>query len=607
MCGIVAAISWKKPFKNSTQSNFDSALNLLSHRGPDFGQSKMLCSVNTNSDYSKLYFGHRRLSILDLSQASNQPMELDGYWIIFNGEIFNYIEIRRELEKFYEFQTDGDTEVILRAYQKWGSSYFGKFNGFWSFIIYDPKLNNVIISRDRFSIKPLHYFEEDGRIYFASEIKALKVLSKSLNPNQKTIELFLNQGLLETNTDSFYKEIKRFPAMHNWTIDLNTGEKEVEQYWHYSAPDYADSFEERQQQFKALFIDALKLRLRSDVPVGAMLSGGLDSSAIVTIIQAYLNKDVQSFSVVSDEKKYSEESFIDILISENKINNQKLRFNSDLALDNIETVVAHQDEPFGSLSVVAQYLLFKKIKDETNIKVLYSGQGADEVLLGYKKFFFMHLQELFRKRKYYNLLNTAGSSFIKGTTIREFSWNEAKRYLPGKTGKGRGYFKKEFDEVSIWSINNMSDRQIQDIDRYSVPILAHFEDRNSMANGLEVRLPFLDYRLVNFLVHAPIEDKLKGGWTKYILRKSIHEMPKAIRWRKDKTGFIIPEEKWLKGRLGSKIIQNFESPSLLDEMGILDPSKFKSSLKGYQNSSKWLSSKDFVSVYITELWLRQNF
>ncbi|MBU2060953.1 MAG: asparagine synthase C-terminal domain-containing protein, partial [Bacteroidetes bacterium] len=381
----------------------------------------------------------------------------------------------------------------------------------------------------------------------------------------------------------------------------------IEKYWDYSAPDYAKTFIGRQQQFKDLLIDSLRLRQRSDVPLGAMLSGGLDSSAIVTLIQEHINKDIQSFSVVSNEKNYSEESFVDILINEKGINNKKLRFNSELALENIHTVLNHQDEPFASMSVVAQYLLFKKIKNETNIKVLFSGQGADEVLMGYKKFYFMHLQELLRKRKIFTLMNSVGASFLKGTTIKEFSWNEAKRYLPGKVGKGRDYFNKEFNDIPIWSSRNLSLRQIEDIDKYSVPILAHFEDRNSMANSLEVRLPFLDFRLVNFLVHAPIEDKLKGGWTKYILRESINEMPKAIRWRKDKTGFITPEEKWLKGKLGTKITNDFQARSLLSEMGILDPEKFTKSLKRYQNSSGWLNSKDYISIYITELWLRKNF
>ena len=263
--------------------------------------------------------------------------------------------------------------------------------------------------------------------------------------------------------------------MHNWTIDLKTGEKKVERYWEYSRIDYAPDFAGRMEQFRALLMDALRLRLRSDVPLGTLLSGGLDSSAITTLIHTQLNDQVQSYSVVSNEKKYSEESFVDILASSKGIHNHKLRFNNELALDHIGRVLDVQDEPFGSLSVVAQYLLFDKIRKESEIKVLLSGQGADEVLLGYKKFFFLYLKEMMKKKQMGKLIWTVGASYVKGTTIHEFSWKQAKRYLPGKTNTGTDYFKKEFNDVELWSYNNMSERQIQDIDLYSVPALAHYE------------------------------------------------------------------------------------------------------------------------------------
>jgi asparagine synthase (glutamine-hydrolysing) len=606
MCGIFSAISWTRPFQQYDQTKFDASLNTMAHRGPDNGSSEILSTSSVGEDKFHIYLGHRRLSIIDLNKQSHQPFKQDGYQIIYNGEVFNYIELRKELEGDYLFTTDSDTEVILRAYQKWGSSCFGRFNGFWAFVIYDPNNNCIVISRDRFSIKPLFYIEDNGQLFLGSEIKSLKKLGCSFSPNQIVLENFLNQSLLDASEDTFYTEIKRFPSMHNWTIDLKTGEKKVERYWEYSRIDYAPDFAGRMEQFRALLMDALRLRLRSDVPLGTLLSGGLDSSAITTLIHTQLNDQVQSYSVVSNEKKYSEESFVDILASSKGIHNHKLRFNNELALDHIGRVLDVQDEPFGSLSVVAQYLLFDKIRKESEIKVLLSGQGADEVLLGYKKFFFLYLKEMMKKKQMGKLIRTVGASYVKGTTIHEFSWKQAKRYLPGKTNTGTDYFKKEFNDVELWSYNNMSERQIQDIDLYSVPALAHYEDRNSMAHSIEVRLPFLDYRLVNFLVHTPIEDKLQGGWTKYILRQAIDELPREIRWRKDKTGFVTPEEKWMRGVLGQQIIEYFSEPSRLDEMGILDKNKFITAIKGFRESSKWLDHSDIFNVYITEMWLREK-
>lgn len=367
------------------------------------------------------------------------------------------------------------------------------------------------------------------------------------------------------------------------------------------------SYADRKELFRTLLIDSLKLRLRSDVPLGTLLSGGLDSSAITTLIHDHLNSEVQSFSVVADEKKYSEERFVDLLVERKKINSHKLRFSTDNALENIQRVLDFQDEPYGSLSVVAQFLLFEKVRKEANITVLLSGQGADEVLLGYNKFFFFYLQQLKRKHHYFKMAGLVASSFFKGTTVREFTWKDAKRYLPGRTNKGRDFFQKPLLEDKIWEFKTMTDRQIRDINSLSIPQLTHYEDRNSMAHSIEVRLPFMDYRLVNFLVHSPVEDKVKGGWTKYLLRDAVHELPDEIRWRKDKKGFVTPEEEWLAGPLGNYIVSYFEGPSMLEEMGILDKAKYVHTVRNFKSNAKWLVYGDLFIVFITEMWLRENF
>ncbi len=605
MCGIFVAISGSNGFPLSDKLLFDSALQCLQHRGPDAGDSKII--LQNGAENFKIYLGHRRLSIIDLDSKSNQPFESDGAQIVFNGEVYNYLELRKELEQDYTFVTNSDTEVILKYYQKFGVQGFNKFNGMWSIVIYDPRNEIVVIARDRFSVKPLYMTEENGNIYLSSEIKALKKIGLKFTPNPIAIERLLNQQLLDIDEHTYYTEIKMFPAMSCMEIDLKTNTRTIKKCWDFSKPEMASSFAGRKEEFRELLLDSLKLRLRSDVPLGTLLSGGLDSSAITTLIHTYLNKEVQSFSVVSDEKKYSEESFVDLLVNQKNISNRKLRFSPDDALNNIKTVLDVQDEPYGSLGVVAQYLLFEKIKKETDITVLLSGQGADEVLLGYNKFFFFYLKELKKKHQYLKLAGALGSSFMKGTVVREFSWKHAKRYLPGSTDKGRGFFKKKLHHEKIWLSDSMTDRQILDINRYSVPQLTHYEDRNSMANQLEIRLPFMDYRLVNYLVHLPVEDKLKSGWTKYLLRESVHELPHEIRWRKDKQGFITPEEKWLSGALGEYIVSYFATYSKLEEMGILDRKAFVDTVKNFKSHARWLVYGDIFTVFITEMWLRENF
>ncbi|MBK9193257.1 MAG: asparagine synthase (glutamine-hydrolyzing) [Crocinitomicaceae bacterium] len=406
------------------------------------------------------------MSIIDLDVSSNQPFESDGLHIIFNGEIFNYLELRNELGNEYQFRTNSDTEVILQYYRKHGIAGFEKFNGMWAFVIYDSIRKKIIISRDRFSIKPLYIVENNGTILLSSEIKALKKCGLSLSPDVNSVERFLNQMLIDTSLSTFYNEIKIFPAMTAREIDLKTGKTTDQRYWNFSMPEMPAAYGDRKEVFRNLLLDSLKLRLRSDVPLGTLLSGGLDSSAITALIHDHINKDVQSFSVVSDERGYSEESFVDLLVKQKSIHNNKLLFRPEDALENIDRVLQIQDEPFGSLSVVAQYLLFEKIKKEANITVLLSGQGADEVLLGYHKYFFFYLQQLKKNHRYFKLGGQVFSSLLKGISVKQFTWKQAKRYLPGRTNRGRDYFTRSLQQDAIWQFDSITDRQIQDINHF---------------------------------------------------------------------------------------------------------------------------------------------
>jgi asparagine synthase (glutamine-hydrolysing) len=606
MCGIFAAIKTGGSFDLQVLQSFRAACDVISHRGPDAQGFASLSTTGRASALPNLFLGHRRLAILDLDAASNQPFTRDGITLVYNGEVFNYIELRQQLSAHYHFETQSDTEVILRAWQHYGSACFGMFNGMWALLLYDAGKNVVVASRDRFSIKPLYMAEAGQTLYFASEIKQLKSLGTlRLSPNDDVLKAYLNQGLIDHSPRTFYSEIDRFPAMHCMEINMATGERKLSQYWDYTPEHAFELPPDPAAHFRELLSDSLRLRLRSDVPVGTLLSGGLDSSAISCLVHRYIDPDVTSFSVVSDVPTHSEERFVDILVNERGIKNHKLRFQQNDALEHVDAVLRVQDEPYGSLAVVAQYLLFKQIKEQTGITVLLSGQGADEVLLGYGKFFFFYLRQLIQQGKVVKAVTTAAASYLKGTTLRDFNLREAKRYLPGATQKGTTYYSTPLPGVPIWHAPNMRNRQIADIDSYSIPALAHYEDRNSMAASIEVRLPFLDYRLVDFLVNLPPAHKLHNGWTKHLLRQAVPELPKAIRWRKDKKGFITPEEMWMKGELGSEIDAFFGANSRLQELGILNKTAYLQALSQYRSGSNWLSHGDLFRVYMAEKWLRE--
>jgi asparagine synthase (glutamine-hydrolysing) len=607
MCGIFSVVNFQDSFDEMDYHKFVESTNLVHYRGPDgFGFS----SINTmtkHEDTSKfnVFLGHRRLSIIDLSEDGRQPMKDNECIIIYNGEIFNYLELRNELKnEGVVFKTQTDTEVILKIYQKYGSKSFYKLNGMWAFIILDLKSNKIIISRDRFSIKPLFFYKNKSKLYFASEIKQILPFLEQKSINFDIFYKYLQQTLIDYDEQTFFTDIYKVKPKTNLIIDLERKNISEESYWDYQAItiDRKDTF----SKFRDLFIDSVKIRLRSDVNVGALLSGGLDSSAISVIADTLTNNSLRTFSIVSSEKNVSEEKFIDILSSERKISNQKLSFTNADMLSNIDKVLYHQDEPYGGFSVIAQYTIFELIKKNTDIVVVLSGQGGDEILMGYLKYFFFYLKNLKDNKHYLKVLQELLASLFAHTVIWQFKLNTAKRYMPSYMNKTSDYIRLSGEPENIWNNRDIRQRQIADIDKYSVPILAHFEDRNSAAHSLESRLPFLDHRLVNLLLSLDTDLKIKNGWTKYILRKAVYELPSEIRWRRDKQGFSVSEDKWLREDLKPEILTTFKN-STLDKFGIIDQNKFLEYYNQYLNHKSSIYSNDIAKVLIAEKWAKQYF
>ena len=363
MCGIFAAVNVKGLFDFADFRSFERSTKITDYRGPD---SHGIITINTflgktDKNSFNIFLGHNRLSIIDLSKDGNQPMEDDGIFIIYNGEIFNYIELRNNLiQEGLVFKTNTDTEVIVKIYKKYGEKGFHHLNGMWAIVVIDLNKNKVVVSRDRFSIKPLFYFRNNSKFYFASEIKQLLPLLPDKTVNEKIMYKFLHQGLLDTNDDTFFHEIKRIKPRSNFIIDLNTNQVNDEEYWDYQIEDINEA--DYLKSFKDLLYDSINIRLRSDVEVGALLSGGLDSSAISLATHELTGGRIRTFSVVSNDISSSEEKFVDMMISEKGVNNTKIFIEPAVILKNLDKVIYHQDEPFTTLSVVAQYTILEMIK-----------------------------------------------------------------------------------------------------------------------------------------------------------------------------------------------------------------------------------------------------
>lgn len=609
MCGIFGAINVSGFFGPDELRRFTELNDLTCYRGPDDHGICTLKLKNLEGDSDgrfDVFLGNRRLSILDLSSNGHQPMtDNHGLWIAYNGEIFNFVELRRELESMgHEFTTGTDTEVILHVYRQYGEQGFDRLNGMWACAIADMPNRRVILSRDRFSIKPLYLFSNQGCTYFASEIKQLLPLLPSRRLNMQVMSAFLCQGLLDHSRETFFDGVVRVAPRRNVTVSMDTGVTRESTYWNFKRVPQVARNGHTAERFRDLFLDSIKLRLRSDVKVGVLLSGGLDSSSIAVGCGDIVGDRVDTYSVVSDDGSYDEHEFIDAL-AHTGVKNHKVTFGRIDALQDLDSVLYHSDEPVGGFSVIAQFKLFSAIKRDTDVTVLLSGQGGDEVLLGYLKFFFFYLRSLYDERRYGKALLQLAASVWRRTIVRQFTLRSARRYIPALAPRHCEAFRRMHRDIPVWECTDIPSRQELDIEKYSVPALTHYEDRNSMAHSLEVRHPFLDHRLVEFLLNLSADWKIRNGWTKYVLRQAMAELPSEIRWRRDKQGFLTPEQQWLKNDLQKVIRATFHNSSL-SKAGLLDDEKFLSYYDHFQKGGP-VPHSDIARTLIAEQWMRKTF
>jgi asparagine synthase (glutamine-hydrolysing) len=598
------------------ESRVARMVDVTHHRGPDARGT----FTDRIADDAQLLLGHNRLSIIDLTEHGAQPMRSkDGrYTLVYNGEVYNYKEIAQDLDPDERPEgAFGDTAVILAALIKWGPAALSRFNGMWALLLYDRHQKSLLVSRDRFGVKPLYFYHDGKSLYFASEIKAILEASGARpSINADAAVPYLTRGLLNFSDQTFFSGIRQFAPASYQVIDLRTPEDfryEPIRFWSHPFELGEEPVAGRvtPEEIRALFLDAVRLRLRSDVPIGILLSGGVDSSSILGAVAALnATSDVTVLSVTSDDPASSEERFVDLMTSYVGLRPEKINVSREPLglLDRVSEATWFNDEPVCGIADIA-YLRLMETARQRGIKVLLSGQGADEQLGGYNKCFYFWLMSLAKDGHYLDALTTLIRSARHSNTLYEFRLSEAIRYFGKRGMSARNFIAPECqdrDGVDLGLRGSYIKREWIDLTVTSVPALLHYEDRMSMSQSVEVRVPFLDYRLVELLARVHPSEKFSGGWSKAIFRKAIDGLvPKEIQYRRDKKGFNVPEDVWMRREHKAPTLEMFSAPMMAEDIGLIDRKELLGLYKQYLAGRGVLNGRHFQRVYIFEMFLRR--
>ena len=628
MCGIAALYEPSAPAWLETTMRRMSAL--VRHRGPDgegfvFFRPQGTSALEATSVSSTetptgvaalpssphgctLALGHRRLSILDLSAAGHQPMPdaAGDLWLTFNGEIYNYLEIRAELAALdHAFHTGTDTEVILAAYRQWGEACLARFNGMFAFVLVDRRRARVFVARDRFGVKPLYLWPTPGGgLALASEIKQFTAHPAwRARLNGQAAYDFLNWGLTDHGSETLFAGVTQLRGGECLSSPLaGLSQARPKRWYHLNPTPFAGDLAAAGQRFRELLDDSVRLRLRADVPVGSCLSGGLDSSAIVCTMRAQHGDGAgarqNTFSAYSDVARFDERRFIDDVVKQTGATPHHLIPDPSRLLTELDDLVWHQDEPFGSTSIYAQWCVYRQAR-EAGVNVLLDGQGADEALGGYHGYFGPRLAGLlaqgrlstFARESYAlhrdGLLRYGMQARVLANELIPASLADRLRQLTGRTTQAPAFIDMQKLGASprsphLGSVNlrdPVRSLSIAQLISLNLPMLLHWADRDSMAHGVESRLPFLDYRLVEFCLGLPEEHKLSEGWTKRVLREGMTgRLPESVRLRRDKLGFATAEEVWMRKSHRPEFVALLDT-SIEASGGILTPAARDSALR----------------------------
>ena len=613
MCGISGIVSFSQ--KNVEENQVRKMMSSMKHRGP-----------NDDGVFieNKICLGFVRLSIIDLSSAGHQPFQNeDGrYVMVFNGEIFNYLEIKEELKSLgHKFNTRTDTEVLLHAYVQWGKDCLHRLNGMWAIAIYDKVQNTLFIARDRFGVKPLYYYINNGMLFFASEIPSiLAVLPQKPIANEQTIFDYVVFNKTEQSSDTFFDGIKKLMHGHCVLMDLKKTSQNpdmcIEKWYDIKVKVKEAKPFRNSSEFRDLFTSSVKLRLRSDVPVGICLSGGLDSSTIASIIMDDLKKDdLNTFSAVYDDTFDRDESAF-IKLYENKPGDRHyVTPSAETLIEDIDDFIACHAEPLPTTGPYAQYKVMQLASK--NVVVTLDGQGADEELAGYHYFFGFYYKDLLKKIKIWSLLKEIYYyvKIHKSTfALKTFLFFLLPKSIRTKVKVSEfGNINKSF--VEKYAANNIISDKLYASSSLQEALINHFEyklehllkweDRNSMFFSIEARVPFLDFRVVERTLATPSTMIIRNGMTKHILREAmIGLLPEAIRMRVDKNGFMTPQDEWFRTPQWQEKIWSIIKSESFAKRGIMNPGKVIELYQKHLNREIQIAREIWKWIHL-ELWYRK--
>ncbi len=609
MCGIVG-------FNYQDSTKLESMLQSIQHRGPD--------DSGTYED-SDISLGHARLSILDLSSHGHQPMSYEHLEMVFNGEVYNFMEIRRELEADgYSFVSNSDSEVVLKSFHKWGIKAVDRFIGMFAFAIYDKDQRVLYLFRDRVGVKPLYYYFDGDELIFASEIRAIKAIKSDLDIDREALKEYMQYEYISSGK-AIYKGCKRVTPGSYLTYKVDTKELKEESYWSIipflEMPKFDKSEEELVDELEALLIDSFKYRMVSDVPVGVFLSGGVDSSLVAAILQKHYG-NIHTFTIGFKEAGYDEAPYAKAIAEHIGTTHTEKYISADEAADILKKFVDINDEPFGDASGIPTTLVCQVAKDN-GMKVVLSADGGDEIFCGYKRYWFTYDKgeklfkiPLFLRETLAKTLNIIGPKPFKPffklkdfenkfyqalSVMRAKDWRELYEVMIRST--------KDFEIIKLMdggpivlneptfkvgeNIHPIQGMMTWDYHRYMVDDILVKVDRATMYNSIEGREPLLDHRIAEFMARVPFELKYKDGTSKYLLRKVLYRyVPKELIER-PKMGFAIPMFEWFSQDLKALLLK-YLSKEKIEQSGVFH-------YEAIADDMRRLESGEHVNI--DKLWL----
>jgi len=628
MCGIVGFLNC------GSQNQLESAVSILQHRGPDYQSVKWFSNVSSG-------IAHARLSIIDLSPGANQPMyeQNSGNWIVFNGEVFNFQEIKKGLvNKGWKFTTSSDTEVVLKAYIEWGTDTLQKFNGMYAFAIYNERSGDLFLCRDRLGIKPLYYYHDNDKLIFASEIKAILECQDYIKePDYNALHTPVH---FQASPYTGFKGIKKLEAGHHLTF--RKGNLQIKKYWDIQPSEEDIPFNDALEQLDSLLNDSIRLQMISDVPIGALLSGGLDSSIISVLMQKRMSQPLNTFTIKFKKEDLKRQGNVDdshyagFLAKKYGFNHHEIQIKPDIA-DLLPQITWHLDEPIADPAAINTYLISKAARNN-NIKVLLSGMGADEVFSGYRSHLACLKADIYQKlparvRKPLEFVASIIPESNKKTNFKYIRWvkgflkvaslsqfdralqiknsaltpeNFNSYYLNAGEYYSSPYINREYKNFHQYDhLNYLTRLCYCDTKTYLTDHNLNYSDKSIMAAGIEGRPPLIDHRIVELMFSLPTKFRINGNIQKYLLKKvSEKYLPKEIIYR-PKAPFSAPLRGWLKNEL-DEMVHDILSYDSLKNRNVYNPDFVNSLItkndKGIEDNSQLI-----WRLMVNEVWFRTFF